>query len=263
MLLSSEVIQFAEYGNQDTLSLHRVDLNPHGKDEIQMRHLAIGVNYIDIYHRKGVFAPKLPLPARLGVEGAGEILAVGADVAGFAVGDRLAYVGGPPGGYATHRNLPASCALHVPDGLNSAAAGGVGTLASQWLRALGVSVIGTVSTEEKAASPAPTAAIIPSSTAATISVIRCSRSPAARGSAWCMTRSGPTPSPARPIACNRSEPWSASEKALARSRLCRSARWGPRDRFTSPARRLRIIRRIGPTTKRPQTGCFRRWQQAF
>lgn len=184
MLLSTEAIQFSEYGNPDTLSLHRVDLSPPGKGEIQIRHLAIGVNYIDIYHRKGVFAPKLPLPGRLGVEGVGEILAVGADVAGFAVGDRVAYVGGPPGGYATHRNLPAGRALPVPAGLNSAvvaatlfkgltaeylthrcvslrpgdtvllhaAAGGVGTLASQWLRALGVSVIGTVSTEEKAAS---------------------------------------------------------------------------------------------------------------
>ncbi len=184
MTLSTNAIQFSEYGGSDVLSFRQIDLVPPGKGEIQIRHHAIGVNYIDIYHRKGVFAPKLPLPGSLGVEGVGEIIAVGADVAGFAVGDRVAYVGGPPGGYATHRNLPAARALHLPAGLDSegvaatifkgltaeylthrcvtlrpgdtvllhAAAGGVGSLASQWLKALGVTVIGTVSTEEKAES---------------------------------------------------------------------------------------------------------------
>ncbi|KRW96662.1 quinone oxidoreductase [Paracoccus sp. MKU1] len=184
MIQSVDAIRFSEYGGPDVLSLRKIDLPAPGKGEIQIRHAAIGLNFIDIYHRKGVFGPKLPLPATPGVEGVGEVVAVGADVSGFAVGDRVAYVGGPPGGYATHRNLPAHRALHVPAGLASgtvaasifkgltaeylthrcvslgpddtvllhAAAGGVGSLASQWLKALGVTVIGTVSTEEKASS---------------------------------------------------------------------------------------------------------------
>ncbi len=179
---SISAIRFSEYGGPDTLSLQSVDLASPGSGEIQIRHAAIGVNYIDIYHREGVFGPKLPLPSGLGVEGVGEIVAVGPDVSGFAIGDRVAYVGGPPGAYATHRNLPAARALLVPGGLDSetvaasvfkgltaeylthrcvdlrpgdtvllhAAAGGVGSFASQWLKALGVVVIGTVGSEEKA-----------------------------------------------------------------------------------------------------------------
>lgn len=182
MIHTIPTIRFSEYGGPDVLSLANVDLPAPGPGQIQIRHAAIGVNYIDIYHRKGVFGPKLPLPSGLGVEGVGEITTVGPEVSGFAVGDRVAYVGGPPGGYATHRNLPAARALHVPGGLDSetvaasvfkgltaeylahrcvslrpgdtvllhAAAGGVGSFASQWLKALGVTVIGTVGTEEKA-----------------------------------------------------------------------------------------------------------------
>lgn len=182
MTLAAVAIRFSDYGGPEVLTLEQIDLPPPGKGEIQIRHAAIGMNFIDIYHRKGVFAAKLPLPAGLGVEGVGEILAVGPEVAGFAVGDRVAYIGGPPGAYASHRNLPATRALHVPAGLADetvaailfkgltaeylthrcvslaagdtvllhAAAGGVGTHAIQWLKALGVTVIGTVSTEAKA-----------------------------------------------------------------------------------------------------------------
>lgn len=181
MIQSVEAIQFSEYGGPEVLSFQKFDLATPGKGEIQIRHAAIGLNFIDIYHRKGMFGPKLPLPAIPGVEGVGEVVAVGADVSGFTVGDRVAYVGGPPGGYATHRNLPAARALHVPAGVASetvaasifkgltaeylthrcvslgpddtvllhAAAGGVGSFTSQWLKVLGVTVIGTVSTEEK------------------------------------------------------------------------------------------------------------------
>lgn len=175
-------IRFSEFGGPEVLSAVEVPLAAPGKGEIQIRQAAIGFNYIDIYHRRGVFGPKLSLPAIPGVEGVGEVIALGAEVAGFAVGDRVAYVGGPPGGYATHRNLPAARALHLPDDLDSglvaaslfkgltaeylthrcvslesgdtvllhAAAGGVGTLVSQWLKSLGVTVIGTVGSEEKA-----------------------------------------------------------------------------------------------------------------
>lgn len=174
-------IRFSDFGGPEALSPVEIPLAEPGKGEIQIRQTAIGFNYIDIYHRKGVFGPKLPLPAIPGVEGVGEVIAVGAEVGGFAIGDRVAYVGGPPGGYATHRNLPAARALLVPGELDSAlvaaslfkgltaeylthrcvdlrpgdtvlfhaAAGGVGALACQWLKARGVTVIGTVGSEEK------------------------------------------------------------------------------------------------------------------
>jgi len=175
-------IQFSSFGGSDVLQPVELPLAAPGKNELQIHQSAIGFNYIDIYHRKGVFGPKLALPATPGVEGVGEVTAIGADVTGFAIGDRVAYVGGPPGGYARNRNLPAARALLVPKDLDSmivaaslfkgltaeylthrcvslqpgdtvllhAAAGGVGALASQWLKALGVTVIGTVGTEEKA-----------------------------------------------------------------------------------------------------------------
>lgn len=182
MTQTTTIIRFSDFGGPEVLAQIEAPLASPAKGEIQIRQSAIGFNYIDIYHRKGVFGPKLALPATPGVEGVGEVTAIGEGVSGFAVGDRVAYVGGPPGGYARHRNLPAARALHVPGDLDStiiaaglfkgltaeylthrcvsllpgdtvllhAAAGGVGALASQWLRALGVTVIGTVSTEEKA-----------------------------------------------------------------------------------------------------------------
>lgn len=174
---------FSEYGGPEVLRLVEAELDVPRAGEIQIRHEAIGLNFIDIYHRKGVFAAKLPLPSGLGVEGVGLITAVGPEVAGFAVGDRVAYVGGPPGAYATHRNLPAARAVNVPEGLDSslvaatifkgltaeylahrcvtvaagdmvlvhAAAGGVGSILCQWLRHLGARVIGTVGGPDKAA----------------------------------------------------------------------------------------------------------------
>lgn len=175
-------IRFSEYGGPQVLTAEIMPLTAPGQGEIQIRHSAIGVNFIDIYHRKGIFGPPLTLPATPGVEGVGEVKAIGAGVTGFAVGDRVGYVGGPPGGYATFRNLPASRAIMLPEDLDDAliaaslfkgltaeylthrcvtlnpgdtvllhaAAGGVGSLASQWLRALGVTVIGTVGSDDKA-----------------------------------------------------------------------------------------------------------------
>lgn len=178
----TQAIRFSEFGGPDVLSLHRIDLPDPGPAEIQLHHRAIGLNFIDIYHRKGVFAAPLSLPSGLGVEGVGEVTAVGEGVTGFAPGDRVAYVGGPPGAYATARNLPAARAVRLPDGIGDttaaavifkgltaeylihrcvavrpgdrvlfhAAAGGVGSLACQWLEALGAEVIGTVGSDAKA-----------------------------------------------------------------------------------------------------------------
>ncbi len=182
MTSETEAFRFSEFGAPEVLMWQSHSLPDPAPGEIQIRHLAIGVNYIDIYHRRGVFAAPLALPSGLGVEGVGLITALGAGVAGFAIGQRVAYVGGPPGAYATHRNLPTARALVVPEGLDStevaaqvfkgltveylihrcvpvakgdtvlfhAAAGGVGSIACQWLRQIGATVIGTVSSAEKA-----------------------------------------------------------------------------------------------------------------
>jgi len=182
MTVSSQVFKFSKFGTADVLRQETVELAAPTAGEIQIRHLAIGVNYIDIYHRKGVFAAQLALPSGLGVEGVGIVTALGDGVSNFNLGDRVAYVGGPPNAYSTYRNLPVARALPVPDGLDSkdvaalvfkgltveylihrcvpvtkndtvlfhAAAGGVGSIACQWLKHIGATVIGTVSLEEKA-----------------------------------------------------------------------------------------------------------------
>lgn len=181
MTQTSSAFRILEYGDPSMLRWTDIDLTTPATGEIQIAHEAIGVNYIDIYHRKGVFAAPLPLPSGLGMEGVGTILAIGDGVSGFAVGDRIAYVGGPPSAYATHRNLPAARAIKVPEDLQSelvaalifkgltveylinrcapvaegdtvlwhAAAGGVGSIASQWLAAKGATVIGTAGSAEK------------------------------------------------------------------------------------------------------------------
>ncbi len=149
--------------------------------EVRIRHHAVGLNYIDTYHRTGLYP--LPLPSGLGLEGAGVVEAVGAGVTLCAPGDRVAYAGGPIGAYCDVRCLPADRLLRLPDGIDfetaagmmlqgltsayllrrtypvqpgdrvliHAAAGGVGLIACQWAKALGATVIGTVSTEAKAA----------------------------------------------------------------------------------------------------------------
>lgn len=183
MAINTTAFRFSEYGDTSVLKMEEVSLAEPGAGEIQIEHEAIGVNYIDIYHRKGVFAAKLPLPAGLGMEGVGIVKALGPGVDSFSVGDRVAYVGGPPNAYGIARNLPAARALSVPDDLSSevvaalifkgltveylinrcrpvtagdtvlwhAVAGGVGTIASQWLAQKGVTVIGTASNAEKLA----------------------------------------------------------------------------------------------------------------
>ena len=148
--------------------------------EAQIRHTAIGVNYIDVYQRSGVYP--IPFPAVLGFEAAGVVLALGSGVAGFTVGQRVACVDGPTGAYSEARNHPADRLVPLPDSISDeaaaalifkgltahmlvrrvwqpvqdswvlvhAAAGGVGLILTRWLAAVGVHVIGVVSTEEKA-----------------------------------------------------------------------------------------------------------------
>jgi NADPH2:quinone reductase len=158
-----------------------VDVAAPGAGEIQIEHKAIGLNYIDVYFRTGLYPQDMP--GSVGMEGAGQVLAVGEGVTDFEVGDRVAYAGGPPGAYAQVRNLPAAVVVNLPNSISfetgaammlqgmtveyllrrtfkveqgqtilfHAAAGGVGLIAMQWAKALGVDVIGTVGSEEKAA----------------------------------------------------------------------------------------------------------------
>ncbi len=166
--------------------MHLVDLpvGEPGPGEVRIRHHACGLNYIDVYQRSGVYA--LPMPLTLGMEGAGEIEAVGAGVTHLKAGDRAAYCGGPPGSYSRARVLPAKNVVRLPAAISfetgaammlkgltaqyllkrtlpqggleagdfvlfHAAAGGVGLIACQWAKALGLRLIGTAGSDEKCA----------------------------------------------------------------------------------------------------------------
>jgi NADPH2:quinone reductase len=177
----AEVVRIHAPGGPEVLVHETIDLAPPAAGEVRLRQHACGVNYIDVYQRSGTY--KLAsLPAVLGMEGAGEIVALGDGVSGFAVGDRVAYAM-VPGGYASARNIPADRLVKLPDGIGydtaasamlqgmtvrylfretypvtrdtvmlfHAAAGGVGLIACQWARAIGATLIGTVSSPEKAA----------------------------------------------------------------------------------------------------------------
>lgn len=169
-----------EVGGPDVLTWKQVSLDAPEAGEVTLRHTAIGLNFIDTYHRSGLYP--MSKPGVPGLEAAGVVEAVGADVSGFKVGDRVAYPAGPIGAYAERRNFPASKLVRLPDAVSDeaaaalmlkactveylifrtyavkagdtvlfhAAAGGVGLIACQWLSALGVTVIGTVGSDEKA-----------------------------------------------------------------------------------------------------------------
>lgn len=173
-------IRIHSAGGPEVLSWEEVDAGEPGPGELRVRQTAVGLNYIDTYHRSGLY--KLAYPAVIGQEGAGIVEAVGADVAGIKAGDRIAY-GTSLGAYAEVRLLPAEKAIKLPDSISDrtaaammlqgmtveylirrtykvepgdtvllhAAAGGVGLIAGQWLNHLGATVIGTVGSEEKAA----------------------------------------------------------------------------------------------------------------
>ena len=175
-----QAIRFSETGGPGVLRLETIDLADPAEGEIRVRLAASGVNYIDTYQRSGLY--KIPLPSGLGLEGAGRVEALGRGVARFKVGDRVAYASGPPGAYAEAHNVRADRAVKIPDSISDetaaammlkgltvryliketypvkagetvlwhAAAGGVGLIACQWLKALGVTVIGTVGSEAKA-----------------------------------------------------------------------------------------------------------------
>jgi NADPH2:quinone reductase len=177
----AKVIRFEQTGGPEVLKLMDVDVGPPGPGEVQVRHHAIGLNFIDTYFRSGLYPTALP--SGVGTEAAGEVVAVGTGVTGLKAGDRVAYAGGPLGAYGEVRNMPAMPLVKLPKSipfetgaammlkgmtvqylfrrtyklqkgqtiLFHAAAGGVGLIAMQWAKALGVTVIGTVGSPEKAA----------------------------------------------------------------------------------------------------------------
>ncbi len=177
------VIRFHTTGGPEVLTRETMDVGDPGPGQVRLRHQAVGLNFADTYFRNGTYP--VPLPSGMGVEGAGEVLAVGEGVTNVAVGDRVSYTGfvNTLGAYSTERLVPAAPLIKLPVGISCetaaamtmrgltsaylmrriydfkagdtlllhAAAGGVGLIVAQWARLLGITVIGTVSTEEKAA----------------------------------------------------------------------------------------------------------------
>ena len=173
-------IRFYETGGPDVLRWESIDVGAPGAGQVRIRHAAVGLNFADTYFRTGLYPASLP--AGMGIEGAGVIEEVGPGVDGFAVGDRVTYTGSPLGAYSTERVMDVAPLIKLPDtipfetaaamtmrGLTTAyllrriarldagdtvllhaAAGGVGLLFTQWAALLGINVIGTVSTDEKA-----------------------------------------------------------------------------------------------------------------
>src|SRR6266702_6197654 len=111
----SRAIRFHQAGGPEVLQLEEIEVGPPGPGQALVRHAAIGVNFVDTYHRTGLYP--VPLPSGLGVEGAGVVEAVGAGVAHVRAGDRVAYQGGPPGSYSELRGVPADRLVKLPAGV--------------------------------------------------------------------------------------------------------------------------------------------------
>jgi len=172
-------IKVTNTGGPEVLKIEEITLNKPGADEVQIEHVSIGLNYIDTYHRSGLYP--LQLPTGIGLEAAGIIREIGSNVSNFSVGDKVAYAAAPLGSYSTHRNYPFKNIVKVPDSIDleiissamtkgmttfyllhktyvpkegetvlfHAAAGGVGQFFCQWAKSLGLKVIGTVGSQEK------------------------------------------------------------------------------------------------------------------
>ncbi|MFO1194397.1 MAG: quinone oxidoreductase [Rhodoferax sp.] len=179
-----KAIQIDQHGGPEQLRLVEVAIGDPGPGEVRIRHKAIGLNYIDVYQRSGLYPFAMPL--RLGMEASGIVEAVGSGVTHLQAGDRVAYASQPPGSYCEARVMPATCVCRLPDAISfetgaammlkgltaqyllkrtlpqgglqpgdfvlfHAAAGGVGLIACQWARALGLRLIGTAGSDAKCA----------------------------------------------------------------------------------------------------------------
>jgi NADPH:quinone reductase len=178
--MKARAIQIERYGDPDVMQLAEIPIGEPGPGEVRIRHRACGINFLDIYHRTGLY--QLPLPVVLGAEASGIVEAVGEGVTHLVPGDRVAYAARTPGSYADARVLPAIPVVKLPDSIDfetgaammlkgltvqyllrrtrvklapgdailwHAAAGGVGLIACQWARALGLRLIGTAGSDEK------------------------------------------------------------------------------------------------------------------
>ena len=175
----TRVVKIEKTGGPEVLKLETINLEKPSPEEVKIEHKAVGLNFIDTYHRSGLYP--IELPSGLGAEGAGLIKEVGSKVEGFSVGDKVAYAGAPLGAYSSERNYPIKNLVKIPDGISfevaatlmtkgltayyllfktyvvssnetilfHAAAGGVGQVFCQWAKSLGCKVIGTVGSDEK------------------------------------------------------------------------------------------------------------------
>jgi len=174
-----KAVEINKTGGTEVLEIKEITLDKPSTDQVTIEHKAIGLNYIDTYHRSGLYP--LKLPCGLGLEGSGVITDVGKNVKDFKVGDKISYAGIPLGSYSTHRNYPTKNLVKVPEGIDlevaatlmtkglttfyllhktypvksgqtilfHAAAGGVGQIFGQWAKSLGCTIIGTVGSDEK------------------------------------------------------------------------------------------------------------------
>jgi NADPH2:quinone reductase len=182
MTLTSRAVQIAQHGGPEQLKIATVTVGDPGPGEIRIRHKAVGLNFIDVYQRSGLY--QLPMPLNLGMEASGVVEAVGEGVTHLKVGDRAAYASQPPGSYCEVRVMPAKCVCKLPDAISfetgaammlkgltaqyllkkvrpveglepgdhvlfHAAAGGVGQIVCQWAKALGLQLIGTAGSDAK------------------------------------------------------------------------------------------------------------------
>ena len=182
--MTSKAVRIEQHGGPEQLKLVDVSVGEPGPGEIRIRHKAVGLNFIDVYQRSGLY--QLPMPLQLGMEASGIVEAVGEGVTHLQPGDRAAYASQPPGSYCELRVMPAKCVCKLPDAISfetgaammlkgltvqyllrrtqpqgglkagdfvlfHAAAGGVGLIACQWAKAMGLQLIGTAGSDEKCA----------------------------------------------------------------------------------------------------------------
>ena len=175
----TRIVRITKTGGPEVLKLETINLDQPNPDEVLIEHKAIGLNFIDTYHRSGLYP--IELPSGIGAEGAGIIKKIGSKVKDFSIGDRVAYGSAPLGAYSSERNYPTKNLVKIPDGIDfntaatlmikglttfyllhktypvssnetilfHAAAGGVGQIFTQWAKSLGCKVIGTVGSDEK------------------------------------------------------------------------------------------------------------------
>ena len=175
----SKAIIISKNGGPEVLELKDINVGSPGPDEVKVENIAIGINYIDTYHRSGLYP--VELPTGIGLEGAGKVVEIGSSVTEFNIGDNIAYAGMPMGAYTSEKIIPTKIAVKIPTGISyktaaclmtkglttnylinktyglkanetilfHAAAGGVGQIFAQWANSIGAKVIGTVGSDEK------------------------------------------------------------------------------------------------------------------